>query len=230
MILRELLAAVARRWYVILAALLLAAVVFGLARDAGTTYSTKPIVGFLLPGHTVARADNGLEAEGVIAFATTIAESVNNGRPVERYAADDAPLYGAGISREVRIGVPDQGGQWGSSFTRAEIAISVVGDSEAWVRATQEHLVATVLAAATAEQDARGVPDASRIETYVVPLSTRVEEISRGRTQTLLAVGALGAAGLMSGIWGAAMLDRTIARRRPGVGVAGSMVKGEVPR
>jgi hypothetical protein len=207
---RDLVLIVGRRWYVVVGSVAIAVAGFALSAMNGGVYVTKPIIAFVLPGAGTLAADNGLEVEGVIAFASAVAESVNNGRPIERYAAEDAPLYGAGVSEEVRVGVPNVGGQWGTSFTRAEIAISIVGKSHAWVEEMQQEMVDRVTAAANAEQKLRGVPASARIEPELLPLSTNIEHVSSSTSQRVMAFTALTVAALIVGCCLATLLDGVI--------------------
>lgn len=233
MTLLDLVAILLRRWYVLLAFIVMALAAFlALAADGGV-YSTKPILSFSFPGSQAIAADSGLNDENVIAFAATVAEVVNNGRPIERYAAEDAPLYGAGAREEIRVGVPNVGGQWVTSFARAEIAISIVGRSEAWVHEQQARLVASVMEAAEKEQDARGVPETDRITPQVLPLSTRIELIDSSGAQKAMAMSALLLAALITGAWACVLLDRLLNGRRMRMHlrlpVGGRVQEGGVP-
>jgi len=211
---RDLVRVLLRRWYVLVLLIAVAVGGFLLLDRSGGTYSTKPIIAFMLPGGQMVSSENGIEAEGVIGFAATVAEAVNNGRPIDRYAAEDAPAYGAGVREGFRIGVPNVGGQWGLSFTRAEIAISVVGRTEAWVAAKQAELVDRVLATAEQEQELRGTTASSHIETYVMPLSTNIEHAEASTRDRAFALGALLAAGVLAGSWAAILTERGANRFR----------------
>jgi hypothetical protein len=202
-----------RRWYVLVVALLEAGGAFFGLSSSGGVYSTQPGLSFTFPGAPSILPDNGVNDEGVIAFAATVAEVVNNGRPIERYAADDAPLYGAGAREEIRIGVPNVGGQWGTSFTRAEISISIIGKSEEWVREQQTALIARVREVAEGEQAGRGVPEQDRVTPQLLPLSTRIEFIGSTTPQKALAAGALLCAAVLVGGWAAVGLDRRLRHR-----------------
>ncbi|KQM81440.1 hypothetical protein [Agromyces sp. Leaf222] len=211
---RLLFRAIFRRWYVMLLAVVVAAGAYVLLERDGGTYSTKPVVAFLLPGGESLAAGNGLENEAVISFAATVAESINNGRPAERYSRDSAPLYGAGIRQDVRISVPSDGTQWRANFPRAEIAISIVGSDRAWVEATQRQYLEKIVAISEAQQIAIGAVETERIHTEVMPLTTAIEYVSAGRTAELAAMGALLAAALILGAWVSVLLERRSASAR----------------
>ncbi|QEO15037.1 hypothetical protein FLP10_11880 [Agromyces intestinalis] len=213
---RDLVLVLLRRWYVLAVVFAVAISGFVWLDRSGGSYVSKPIVAFMLPGGVALRPDNGIDAEGVIGFAATIAEAVNNGRPIDRYAAEDAPAYGAGVREGVRIGVPNVGGQWGMSFTRAEIAVSIVGRTEEWVKARQREVLGRILTTADREQAMRGAAPDAHIDTFVMPLSTSIEHVQSSTRDRLLALGAILAAALITGGWLAVLLDRGLRRfRRP---------------
>ena len=119
-------ATVARRWYVTLIALCLAVAMWLVwARDGGC-FTTSTIVSFTLPSRTSLLPESGAFDESVIAFAGVVAHEINGGHPAPRYASSDAPLYGVGVRKGVLVGLPDSGGQWTTSFTKAEIEIQIV--------------------------------------------------------------------------------------------------------
>jgi hypothetical protein len=223
--LREFAGSVLRRWYVLVFVVGLALAAFALLLRGGGVYVAQPIIEFRLPGSDAVSAVNGVENDTVIAFAVTVAQSVNNGHAVVKYASDDAPPYGAGVRQGVTIAVPNVGGQWNVSYTRAQIAVTVVGATAQWVHATEDALLDRVVAASTALQQRENVPDSGRIESTVLPLSTDVQYISASRTQQALAASALIIAGLVTGSWLSVLLDRLVEWRhmrvktpRPGTG------------
>ena len=218
MTIREVLGAIARRWYVSLAVIAVAAlllIVF--ARDGGI-YSTKTVVTFYAPYKSSLTYSNGATDASVIAFAGTIATELNNGKPPERYSMDEAPYYGAGVREGVLIGLPSEGNQWYSSYTRAEIDIQIVGPSEQWVADKQEQLVANVLT--TAQQQQNGLSEEARISATVIPLTLRIDRIVPNRTAQIGAVGAMGLAALIVAAWGSVAWDRRRRRRTSTRGLA----------
>ncbi|WP_029145914.1 hypothetical protein [Microbacterium luticocti] len=208
MTLADLLGALARRWYVVVVVCASGGMLFAWLSASGGVYSSEPVIAFAFPGARIIEPDNGVADEDVIAFALAVGEAVNNGRPVERYAAADAPLYGAGARQQVQVSVPNAGGQWGISYTRAEIVVSIVGHTREWVQQTQDETIQNVFAVAAREQDLHGVPANRRITPSVLPLSTRIEYIGAGGTQRLLALGALAAATALVAGWAAVTWDR----------------------
>ncbi|WP_425956195.1 hypothetical protein [Xylanimonas sp. McL0601] len=206
--------AIWRRWYVLALALAVAGAGFVMLDAHGGLYSSKPIIQFMRPGASILEIYNGLDNEDIIGFAQIVAEAVNNGHPIERYALDEAPLYGAGLRQQVRVGVPNTGGQWGTSYSRAEIAISVVGTSRAWVQDTQRVMITRVLEAARASQDALNAPENDRVSYAILPASTTIEHITSLKSTRAAALAAMMGAGTLVGAWCALTLDRWLLRRR----------------
>ena len=206
---RELVAAVLRWWYVPLI-LLLAAGGFALylLRDGGL-YFTRTVVMFihLEPSQVAIGPDNGTANDNIIAFAGTVANDVNNGRPVTRYARVDAPFYGAGLTEGVHVSLPDDGGQWLTTFTRAELDVEIVGRSREYVESMQRAVLLKVFDRARELQGpAYNNPD-ERIRTQVAPLSLTIDHISASRREQVVAVGSLELAAFIVGIWCAVRLD-----------------------
>jgi len=207
MTLREVLSAVGRRWYVLLAAVLLAVGAFFSWHRGGGVWVATPVVTFLRPGAHILTPENGLKDQNIISFASTVAQEINNGHAPESFAADDAPLYGAGLRQGVRISVPNVGGQWSTSYSDAEIIIQVVSTDRAWVESTQQDLLGKVGLIAAAAQNEAGTESADRITTTIMPLSTQIGRVTSGRSTTVEALGALLLAATITGGWASVALD-----------------------
>jgi hypothetical protein len=203
----ELLGAMRRRWYVMLAVAAVAAIaVVYLAQDGGI-YSTRTVVTLRYAQAAVVAPDNGMGVDGVITFAGTIAAQINGGRPVPRYASSDAPYYGAGIRQGEVVGLRDEGNQWAPQYTSAMIEIQVVGRTEDWVEERQSSLLSEIDAIVAARQ-LEVVDKRERIVAEVEPLSTGIEHIVSGRSAFAAAVGAMGVVVLIVGGLLATMVDR----------------------
>lgn len=214
MTVREVLAAIARRWYVVVvvcvAAVLLA---FAMFRDGGI-YTTRTVIAFTLPATTTLTFSNGLDDANVIAFAGAVTEEVNNGRPPARYSTDEAPFFGAGVREGVLVSLASAGNQWVSSFLRAEVEVQVVGRSYEWVEERQKQLVDRVIAVAEQQQTVAGIAPESRIETSVIPLTLHIDYIAPSRTSQLIAGAALAGAAVIVSCWLAVVVDRIVRRTR----------------
>jgi len=203
--------AVLRRWYVPLVVLVAAAAITTQLVKSGGLYSTRTVV--MLVNKAAIGPDNGSGNDNIIAFAGAVANDVNNGRPVVRYAHENAPLYGAGISQGVFVGLRDDGGQWMTSFTRAELEIEIVGPTRDYVASIQQELLSKV---STRVRELQGPayndPD-SRIRTQVVPLTLAIDHVSASGSQLVIAVASMLAAAMIVGSWGAVRLDALLRGR-----------------
>lgn len=216
---RELVAAVLRWWYVPLAAMLGAGgFAFYLVGEGGL-YVARTVVMFihLEPSQVAIGADNGTANDNVIAFAGAVANDINNGRPVSRYAREDAPLYGVGLTEGVHVSLPDDGGQWMTSFTRAELDIEIVGRSREYVEATQRALLLKVFDRTRELQGpAYDNPD-ERIRAQVSPLTLAIDHIHASRREQVFAVASLELAAFLVGAWCAVRLDSVFGPRTKGL-------------
>jgi hypothetical protein len=166
------------------------------------------VVSFTLPGKVTLAAESGLGDESVISFASAVAEEINGGRPALRYAADDAPFYGAGVREGVSVGLPNVGGQWVTSFDRAQIEIQIVGRSSESVRQSQAELLQRVTDVARTLQEDAGIPASEQISTTVAPLTTEVDHVTSSRSSQLAAFGSLGVAAMIVAAWLSVVADR----------------------
>lgn len=133
---------------------------------------------------------------------------------LSRYAWDDAPLYGAGMRQGVLVGLADTGGQWMTSYNRAEIEIQIVGQSRDWVEETQTSLLSKVFERAQALQGANYDDPRRRVTTEISPLTSTIEHITVSPLEKVAAIAASGTAAIILGAWGALLMDRATAARQ----------------
>lgn len=214
----EIILAIRRRWYVMLAALLCAIGFTALLAHGSGVYTTRTIVQFihLEPDQGAISPNSDIENGNFIAFAGAVASEVNNGRPIMRYAWEDAPLYGAGVRQGVLVGLPDSGGQWVTSYNRAEIEIQIAGRTREWVEAKQRELVNKVFDSSRSLQGP-AYNYRQSIRTSVVPLTATIEHVHPSRLQQLVAAFAMVSAAIIVGGWGSVRVDlifESRARRR----------------
>lgn len=213
---KQVMATAIRRWYVMLFALFVAVGYTLILLQGSGLYSTRTVVYFayIQPNMVSIGPGNGTENEGLIAFAGAVASEINNGRPVSRYAWDDAPLYGAGMRQGVLVGLADTGGQWMTSYNRAEIEIQIVGQSRDWVEATQASLLSKVFERAQALQGTNYDDPRRRVTAEVSPLSSTIDHITVSSLEKIAAIAASGTAAIIFGVWGALLMDRAESARR----------------
>lgn len=211
MTVRDILSAMIRRWYVPVVALAAAALATVLLARDGGIYTTTTVVSFMRAASTTLSPDNGTTDSSVIAFAGTVVEETNNGRPPARYSMEDAPYYGAGVREGVLVELANSGSQWVSTFEKADVEIRILGRTSDSVRARQREVVDTVLSIAERRQAA--VVPRDRIDASVVPLTAEITLIQASRSGQIAAAGAMLAVALITGAWGAVTLDRVRAGR-----------------
>ncbi|PWC05161.1 hypothetical protein [Agromyces badenianii] len=213
MTVREILIAMLRHWYIPLLLLTGTGLLTVMLAQDGGIYTTRTVVSFMLPAATSLQPSNGIRDTSIIAFAGTVAQEINNGRPPARYSTDDAPFYGAGVREGVIVGLPNAGNQWMPYYPRAEIDIQIVGRTREWVEAKQTELVDRVLEVAETQQSAVAAPG-SRITAAVVPLTLNIEHIAATRSGTVSAGVAMLAAALIVSGWLCVTVERWRSARR----------------
>lgn len=205
-------AAMLRRWYVPMLAVTLACGLWvALGRDGGG-YTTSTVVAFTLPSRVTLLPESGAEDSNVIAFAGLVANEINAGRPAPVYASRDAPLYGVGVRQGVLVGLPNSGGQWTSSYSRAEIEIQIVGRTYEEVRDRQAELLDLVFRISNDQQ--ANSPLGGRIRATIVPLTPEIEEISPTASSRLVALAALLMSAMLLSGGISAWLERRWSRER----------------
>lgn len=212
MTIRDVLAAVGRRWYVLLAALIAMGLLGAFLINSGGTFATRTIVVFTLPKMSTLQPYSGSTDSSVIAFASTVATEINGGRAVLSYSSADAPYYGAGVREGVIVALRNEGGQWTTSFPSATIEIQIVGRTEGWVRDTQQRILHRIAETTQGQQDATVTAADERISAHIEPLTTGIEHIVASRSSTIAALAALFAVAVLVGAWGCVTLDRAVRR------------------
>ncbi|MGO4105366.1 hypothetical protein AB4Y63_15555 [Leifsonia sp. YAF41] len=226
MTIREVVAAMLRRWYIPLVLVVCAALATVLLARDGGVYTTRTVVTFMGPDST-SLSPNGTNDSSVIAFAGSVVQAINNGRPPARYSMDEAPYFGAGVREGVLVELANSGNQWVSSFSKSDVEIEVVGRSFDWVESRQKELVATVLSIASAQQAALALSPNSRIVATVVPLTMQIEHVTASRSGQLAAGAAMLAAAMIVGAWGSVAADRRLSRRRAAAVLASLRLSGD---
>lgn len=201
-----------RRWYVILLVLGgTGALGAHFVTSADGVYSTRTIVNFLSRYESSLSLDGSVRDDDVIAFAGAVAAEIVPGRDAVRYAAGDAPYYGAGLRHGMLVGLVDYGNQWTPSYGVAAIEIQIVGESEAWVEDRQREALARIASSPYVLQQPGDITD---LVPRVDPLSLRIDHITPSRTAQLAAIVALAAAGALAAGTLAVGLDRALSARK----------------
>lgn len=210
---RGVLSAMGRRWYVVLAVILaFAALTYAFQRDGGSFY-THTTITFTLPQRPTLLPNSGMNDLSVIAFASAVATSINEGKPVATYSSAGAPYYGAGVREGVMVSLRNDGNQWMHSFPNATIDVQIVGRTRESVADRQAAILHDIISVTQGQQAATTTPESDRISAVVAPMSTEIWPISASRSSQLLAAGAMALAALLVAATSAVTLDRLVRRR-----------------
>ncbi|MBK4348509.1 hypothetical protein [Lacisediminihabitans changchengi] len=184
----QLIRVVLRRWYVVIAVLILTAVAVVAAGRVSGVYSTQLDVVFVAPSKT-----NSLEvsADSLVQFAAVIERRVNGADAVAPLSGGST-LYGEGIRSGWAITLPNSGGQWQTNFNQAALSIEVVDSTPERVRTIANDLSAKVSALALQEQVDQGVAPISRVTTLESPANPVVSYIEGRSSRAKIGIIALG--------------------------------------
>lgn len=212
MTVRDVLGAVARCWYVFLAVMLgFGALTVAFQREGGSFYTNTTIT-FTLPERPTLLPDSGMNDLSVIAFASTVAVYVNEGKPVATYSSAQAPSYGAGVREGVAVSLRNDGNQWMTSFPNATIDIQIVGPTYAWVEERQSAILDEVIEVTRGQQAAQSTSAADQITAVIAPLSTEIAQVTASRSAQILAVAAMTTAGVLTATSACVTVDRVLRR------------------
>lgn len=214
MTVRGALMAIGRRWYVFLAVVLaFGALTYALERDGGSFY-THTTITFTLPERPTLLPDSGTNDLSVIAYASTVATAINEGKPVASYSSAYAPYYGAGVREGVMVSLRNDGNQWMNSFPNATIDVQIVGRTWDWVADRQTVILRDIMSVTRGQQSAMTTPESDRITAVIAPLSTEIWPVTASRSTQLLAGGAMALAAFIAAAAAAVTTDGLVRRRR----------------
>lgn len=159
----------ARRWYLVLIAIICMAPVLYAAHIAtGVFYVTADVL-FLPPpaavGGNTLRADPGR----TVYYAAVVERRFNGESPESVPRPTDAPLYGTGIRNGFAVYLPNAGGQWQSNFNKPVIRVEIVGEDSAVVQLEMDRIVHRIQELAVEPQHTMGVKPEAFITTEISP-------------------------------------------------------------
>lgn len=214
MTVRDVLGATGRRWYAFLVVLVaFAALAVVLERDGGAFYTNSTIT-FTLPERPTLLPDSGTNDLSVIAFASAVAVSVNEGKPVATYSSAQAPYYGAGVRQGVSVSLRNDGSQWISSYPNATIDAQIVGPTYEWVAERQEAILTDIMSVTRGQQAANATAETDQITAVIAPLSTEIVHVTASRSTQMLAFSAIALAGIATATTVSVVIDRLVRRSR----------------
>ncbi|MFB7891623.1 hypothetical protein ACFC1I_05445 [Microbacterium sp. NPDC056044] len=189
----ELLAALLRRWPILLVGALCTALAgYAVVSDKGVYFTRTELV-FLAP--TSSAYPNALrtQSEDIIDLAGVVAKRLIGPGEVTKFASPDVMLAGLGVRDGWSLGLPDTGGQWGSNFATQELVLDIVAPTRERVEERQEELVGQIMAELHELQRERGVDPINEVTAIVAPQTTIIHHIGGSRPRALAMTSVLGA-------------------------------------
>jgi hypothetical protein len=169
-----------RRWYIVVAILLLSSLGYLSLSGSGSIYTAQTDVVFIAPGTDPVGGFDERYRDSLVHFAAAIEREYHAGRSPNRLA-DEAPLFGAGIRQGEQVILPNTGSQWLVSFDSPRLAVDVVGPDAAWVRARLGAVLDRIETLARERQQKSGVADEFLIRTERAPQEPVVEQVGSSR-------------------------------------------------
>ncbi|KJL43804.1 hypothetical protein [Microbacterium trichothecenolyticum] len=191
----ELLAALLRRWPILLVGALVTALAgYAVVSDRGVYFTRTEIV-FLAP--TSSANPNALrtQSEDIIDLAGVVAKRLTGPGEVTKYASPDVMLAGLGVRDGWSLGLPDTGGQWGTNFATQQLVLDIVAPTRERVQEQQDELVGQIMTQLHELQSDKGVDPVNEVTAIVAPQTTIIHHVggSRPRALGMTAVLGLGA-------------------------------------
>lgn len=206
----DILCAAGRRWYVVIAGLLLTlGALYGIHQAPGV-YSTQTNVLLLAPLTPNSPNTISSPTSGVISMAGLVERIVNRG--VEKSPTSGAvSLTGQGVVDGHSIELPNSGGQWASNFNRPVLQVQVAGPDPAAVRTQLAKLVEQIRSTTRELQQSDGVGLSMLITTQSSPAEPVVSFQQGHRKIGLAVTGLLGV--VLTGL-AVVAVDALVRRRR----------------
>lgn len=181
-------AAIGRRWYVVLIGIACVAGGVVAIRDQPTIYYSRATVFFLAPASKVNPNVLQTRLQSIIITAGIVGKQLNGTATLTKVSGtEDVPIVDRGIADGVVIEIPDHGGQWSVSYDTQGLDVQVAGASPEIVRARQAVAFARLNQALKRIQDDAKVPTVDRITTRVGPATPPIIAL-RGQSRRAMAM------------------------------------------
>ena len=201
-----------RRWYIVLAGLIVALSIAYVVGSRPGVYSSRVEV-VLMPPASAMETDVALinTSEAMIAAAGLVERTINAEADTRSLTSQNVTLVGAGIRRGTIIMQPNAGGQWDYNFTSPALIVEVAGPSRVEVIDRRTDAVARINTVLDDLQVSENVRVAQRITTRILPDSPRVTYATGYPTRAAVGVVALG---FLLTVLAAVLVDRVCMFRR----------------
>lgn len=205
----EFLKACARRWYVLLAGLLVTAAAAYVAAGPTVVYSTATTVNIMEPDAGKVRIV-GVFNPSELDVANVLTARVNGGVHTPLASDPDVTLESIGILQGSHAQIRNVGGQWLSQVTEPLVAVQAVGPTEQSARSQLNAKVADVGTQLTQLEDQLKVPTKQRLELSTNPSQPTVTREVTSHGRALVGYGLFGLGLTLCAVWWS---DRILARR-----------------
>ncbi|HYI34256.1 MAG TPA: hypothetical protein VEX88_12415 [Glaciibacter sp.] len=208
----QLMRMLARRWYVVVAIVLLAGAGYVSLSRESTVYTAQTDIVFIASGTDPVGGFDEQYRDSLVHFAAAIEREYHAGRTPIRLAAD-APLFGAGVERGEQVLLPNTGSQWLVSFDSPRLSVDVVGPDPQWVRARLTRVLERIETLARQRQEQSGVAEAFFIRTERAPQESVVKYVGSSRSASARALLSLLAVSIGLAAAATVAVDRLTMRR-----------------
>lgn len=191
----DVIAALGRRWYVVVVGVVAtAAVLFGIQQQEPVFYSRAQVY-FLAPSSTLNPNVLRVASLDLVTAAGVVGKRVNDTGNLTGTASMDVTLIGRGVRDGSAVMLPDNGGQWSVSYNRQSLDVQVAAATPEAVRERQSEIFAEVDDELASLQGELNVPIADLITTEIVPSDPIILPMSgeRRRAQAMTLALGLGA-------------------------------------
>lgn len=212
MTLWDTLAAMGRRWYVVLVGLLCTVLALYAIQTRPQVYYSRSTVFFVAPSSQ--HNPNGLSIRlvSLVVTAGVVAKRINGSYTPTKVSSMNVTLVGRGTSDGTLIQLPDNGGQWSNDYDAQALDVQVAAPTPELVYERRADAITRIAAELTELQDDAKVPAVDRVTLKVAPVQPSVV-VMRGQPRRAQAMTlALGVVLTMLAVGLAELVSR---RRRP---------------
>ena len=189
--------ALLRRWYVVVAGLLVAGSLLMYVEVQEPVYFSRASAYFFAPSSLVNPNVLRVASLDLVTAAGVVAKRVNANEVMAETASMEVTLFGRGIMDGSAVLLPDNGGQWSVSYNRQELDVQVVAASPEEVQERQSAIFEQIQTELATLQDELGVPPGNRITTEIVPTRPAVILVTGERRRAQMMIVALSAVGVL---------------------------------
>lgn len=221
----EVLWALTRRWYVVVAAFAAGLAAFALVSHSEGVYWSRSEVTFFAPASATYPNPLKIRSSDLIITAGIVAKLVNGNATWVKMSDPLASIAGEGVYNGWSVRLPDYGGQWSTVYSRQVLEVQVTGPTAEVVEQRRAELLQQIDAELAGLQ--KDVVESDRITTAVVPADAPVYYVHGSKMRALAMSGVL----IASAAVGAVVALEHRARRRGRIPAGSARVqRGKPPQ